>query len=139
MNQRQDAEAPEPNEPVPTGQLLVPVRSGPLGHAPRFFRSPLGARTAVAFSTERQLTEVLGPDQPWIVLAESALRALAEPLGVTALTVDPQLATPAPSPLPAGFAVPATAPCERLPQTPDPDHWPAAAFAPRPSRVGRAA
>ncbi|WP_329561445.1 SAV_915 family protein [Kitasatospora sp. NBC_01266] len=132
MNQRQDA---EPNEPVPTGQLLVPVRSGPLGHTPRFFRSPLGARTAVAFSTEQRLTEVLGADQPWITLAEPALRALAEPLGITALTVDPRVAAPGPSPLPTRLPAPSPLPAPLPVPTPLP-----LARAPRPPRsLGRAA
>ncbi|WP_327673289.1 SAV_915 family protein [Kitasatospora sp. NBC_00458] len=92
MNRRSLAEDPEPSEPGPAGLLLVPVRPGPLGHAARLFRTPLGDRTAVAFTTEQQLVTVLGTAQPWITLAEPALRALTEPLGVTALTVDPQLA-----------------------------------------------
>ncbi|WP_063772131.1 SAV_915 family protein [Kitasatospora mediocidica] len=95
----------EPFERVPAGpveQLLVPVRSGPLGHTARMFRTPLGDRTAVAFSTEAQLTAALGPAQAWVLLAESALRALAEPLGVTRLTVDPQFVAAAPRPLSSG-------------------------------------
>ncbi|MFJ4184798.1 SAV_915 family protein [Kitasatospora sp. NPDC089509] len=100
MSQRLYAEDPEPSERNPTGPLLVPVRSGPLGHTARVFRTALGDRTAVAFTSEERLTAVLGPDQPWITLAEPALRALTEPLGVTALTVDPQLAAPAAKPLP---------------------------------------
>ncbi|MEK2492629.1 SAV_915 family protein [Kitasatospora purpeofusca] len=92
MNRRSPAEDPEPSEPVPAGRLLVPVRSGPLGFAARLFRTPLGERTAVAFTSEQRLLTVLGPAQAWITLAEPALRALAEPLGVTTLTVDPQLA-----------------------------------------------
>ncbi|MFI9271344.1 SAV_915 family protein [Kitasatospora sp. NPDC052896] len=100
MNRRQTCEDPEPSERVPAGHLLVPVRSGPLGHAVRVFRTPLGERTAVAFTTEQRLAAVLSPAQPWIALAEPALRALTEPLGITALTVDPQLAAPAPTPLP---------------------------------------
>ncbi|GAB2700049.1 SAV_915 family protein [Kitasatospora kifunensis] len=109
MNQRQNTEDPEPSELVPAGQLLVPVRSGPLGHTPRLFRTPLGDRTAVAFSSPERLTAVLGATQDWITLAEPALRALIEPLGVATLTVDPQLAAPAPKPLPArAAATPAT-------------------------------
>ncbi|WP_035843659.1 SAV_915 family protein [Kitasatospora azatica] len=99
MYQHHSSEDPEPSEPVPAGQLLVPVRPGPLGHTARFFRTPLGDRTAVGFTTEQRLTAALGPAHPWIALAEPALRALAEPLGVTTLTVDPQLVAPAPRPL----------------------------------------
>ncbi|MGI5373878.1 SAV_915 family protein [Streptomyces sp. CA-251387] len=62
------------------------------------FRTPLGDRTAVGFTSEQRLTATLGPGQPWIVLAEPALRALAAPLGVTTLTLDPQFAAPAPTP-----------------------------------------
>ncbi|MBD0690863.1 SAV_915 family protein, partial [Streptomyces sp. CBMA123] len=100
MNQHLSTGDPEPCERNPAGQLLVPVRSGPLGHTARLFRTALGNRTAVAFTSPQRLAAVLGPDQPWIVLAEPALRALTEPLGVTTLTVDPQLAAPAPTPLP---------------------------------------
>jgi hypothetical protein len=100
MIRRQSTEDPESSERFPIGRLLVPVRSGPLGHTARTFRTPLGARTAVAFTTEQQLTAVLGPAQPWIVLAGPALRALVEPLGISTLTIDPQLAAPAPKPLP---------------------------------------
>lgn len=113
MNQRQNTEDPEPSERVPAGRFLVPVRSGPLGHTPRLFRTPLGDRTAVAFSSEERLIAVLGAAQSWIALAEPALRALTEPLGVTALTVDPQLAAPAPKPLPVRSA--AAAPVAAVP------------------------
>jgi hypothetical protein len=41
------------------------------------------------------LTATLGPDQASIRLSEPALRALAAPLGVTALTVDPSFPAPA--------------------------------------------
>jgi hypothetical protein len=71
-----------------------------MGCTARFFRTPLGGRTAVGFTTERQLVATLGSDQEWIMLSEYALRALAAPLGVTTLTVDPQLAAPAPAATP---------------------------------------
>ncbi|MGW3244154.1 SAV_915 family protein [Streptomyces sp. NPDC001070] len=64
------------------------------------FRTPLGGRTAVGFTTPERLAETLGSDQRWITLSEHGLRALARPLGVTALTVDPQLAAPAVSDAP---------------------------------------
>ncbi|MEU2714542.1 SAV_915 family protein [Streptomyces sp. NPDC007205] len=92
-------EDPEPSDPFPAGLLYVPVRPGPCGCAARLFRTPLGERTAVGFTTERRLSAVLGPGRPWIRLAEPALRALTAPLGVTALTVDPRFTAPAAAPV----------------------------------------
>ncbi|MFC9848457.1 SAV_915 family protein [Streptomyces sp. NPDC060223] len=86
---------PEPCERIPAGLLHVPVRSGPAGCTARFFRTPLGGRTAVGFTSAAKLTATLGTEQACIRLSEPALRALAAPLGVTALTVDPQLSAPA--------------------------------------------
>lgn len=91
-------EDPEPSERFPAGLLHVPVRSGPAGCTTRFFRTPLGGRTAVGFTSAAKLTATLGPDQACIRLSEPALRALAAPLGVTALTVDPQFSAPATTP-----------------------------------------
>ncbi|ADI03980.1 hypothetical protein SBI_00859 [Streptomyces bingchenggensis BCW-1] len=91
-------EDPEPCDRFPAGPLYVPVRPGPSRCAARLFRTPLGDRTAVGFTSERRLTATLGPDQAWIRLAEPALRALTEPLGVTTITVDPQFTAPAPTP-----------------------------------------
>ncbi|MGR3868846.1 SAV_915 family protein [Streptomyces graminifolii] len=85
----------EPSERVPAGLLHVPVRSGPAGCTARFFRTPLGGRTAVGFTSAARLAATLGPEQASIRLSEPALRALAAPLGVTALTVDPQFSAPA--------------------------------------------
>ncbi|XUL92070.1 SAV_915 family protein [Streptomyces galilaeus] len=84
-----------PAEPFPAGLLYVPVRSGPAGCTARFFRTPLGGRTAVGFTSAARLAAALGPEQAAIRLSEPALRALAAPLGVTALTVDPSLSAPA--------------------------------------------
>ena len=92
-------EDPEPSDRFPAGPLFVPVRPGPSGCAARLFRTPLGDRTAVAFTSVRNLTSTLGPDQAWIRLAEPALRALTEPLGVTRLTLDPRFAAPAAAPV----------------------------------------
>ncbi|MFE8948699.1 SAV_915 family protein [Streptomyces sp. NPDC007856] len=92
-------EDPEPSDPFPAGPLYVPVRPGLCGCAARLFRTPLGERTAVGFTSECRLTATLGPDQAWIRLAEPALRALTAPLGVTAVTVDPQFTAPAPTPV----------------------------------------
>jgi len=122
---------PEPADRLPAGLLYVPVRPGPLGIAARMFRTPLGDRTAVGFTSHHRMTEVLGRDQACTRLSEPALRALAEPLGITTLTVDPQLAAPAvrnahepePAPVlppPAPEAVPAPGPAFRpapVPQT----------------------
>ncbi|MEV5676269.1 MULTISPECIES: SAV_915 family protein [unclassified Streptomyces] len=89
---------PDPLELVPAGPLFVPVRPGLPRCSPsftaRFFRTPLGDRTAVAFTSVSQLVATLGAGQPWILLSEPALRALAAPLGVSALTLDPQLSAP---------------------------------------------
>ncbi|MEU9499135.1 SAV_915 family protein [Streptomyces sp. NPDC048196] len=85
------AEDPEPSDRIPAGPLFVPVRSGPAGCTARLFRTPLGGRTAVGFTSAQRLAAALGGGQPWVRLSEPALRALAEPLGATALTVDPRL------------------------------------------------
>jgi hypothetical protein len=90
---------PEPSDRTPAGPLFVPVRPGPAGCAARLFRTPLGERTAVGFTSARGLAATLGPEQAWIRLAEPALRALTAPLGVTTVTVDPQLSAPAPAPV----------------------------------------
>jgi hypothetical protein len=92
------------------GPLYVPVRQGPAGHVVRLWRTPVGSRTAVAFTSDQRLRSVLGPTQPWIRLSESALRAMAEPLGARQLIVDPLL-TARP---PAAWADPAAGrPCPR--------------------------
>ncbi|MFI6285144.1 SAV_915 family protein [Streptomyces sp. NPDC051018] len=101
---REDAETADPDERRPAGPLYVPVRLGSAGgHQLRFMRTPLGVRTAVGFTSRERLASVLGADQQWIRLAAPALRTLAEPLGVTMLTVNPQLSAPtsALSPAPA--------------------------------------
>ncbi|MBD0747987.1 SAV_915 family protein [Streptomyces sp. CBMA152] len=87
----------DPDERRPAGPLYVPVRLGSAGGEQlRFLRTPLGVRTAVGFTSPERLCAVLGHEQRWIRLAEPALRSLAEPLGVTTVTVDPQLTAPAP-------------------------------------------
>ncbi|WP_019071135.1 SAV_915 family protein [Streptomyces hokutonensis] len=98
MSSAEPSESPaEPSEPVPAGLLYVPVRSGPAGCTARYFRTPLGGRTAVGFTSAARLAATLGPEQAAIRLSEPALRALAAPLGVTALTVDPQFSAAAPA------------------------------------------
>ncbi|MEU8942574.1 hypothetical protein OHU17_05825 [Streptomyces goshikiensis] len=86
---------PEPEEQVPAGPLYVPVRPGGAEVVVRLFRTPLGARTIVGFTDPDRLAATLGVQQPWIRLSETALRAMAEPLGVSLLTVDPTFTAPA--------------------------------------------
>ncbi|ARF56465.1 SAV_915 family protein [Streptomyces gilvosporeus] len=94
------AEDPEPSDRLPAGPLFVPVRSGPAGCTARLFRTPRGGRIAVAFTSPQRLAAALGSGQPWVRLAEPALRALAEPVGATGLAVDPRF-TPEIPPLQA--------------------------------------
>ncbi|MFF8675260.1 SAV_915 family protein [Streptomyces sp. NPDC015242] len=61
--------------------------------------TPLGVRTAAGFTSERRLTDTLGPHRQWIRLPAPALRALTAPLGITTVTVDPLLLAPAPTPV----------------------------------------
>ncbi|MEV8453280.1 SAV_915 family protein [Streptomyces sp. NPDC052095] len=100
MNDHPCAEDPDPLRAGRTGTLFVPVRPGPAGCCARLFRTPLGERTAVAFTGERQLVRALGVRQHWIRLSEPAVRALVAPLGVTGLVVDPLLAVPGPAAAP---------------------------------------
>ncbi|MGE7388638.1 SAV_915 family protein [Streptomyces sp. NPDC004126] len=105
---------PEPEERVPAGLLYVPVRPGTAPVVVRMFRTPLGARTAVGFTGPELLAATLGADQPWIRLSGPALKALAEPLGVGLLTVDPALTAPAVSgPAPDASPGARTAPAAR--------------------------
>ncbi|WP_329376542.1 hypothetical protein OG625_03230 [Streptomyces sp. NBC_01351] len=101
---------PEPEERSPAGPLYVPARPGGAHLLVRLFRTPLGTRTAVGFTTPDRLAATLGADQPWIRLSEAAVRALAAPLGVSLLTVDPTLTAPpvasAASPGPIGGPMP---------------------------------
>ncbi|MFF5128661.1 SAV_915 family protein [Streptomyces syringium] len=101
----------EPSEPVHSSQaapLYVPVRLCPSGYALRVFRTPLGIRTAVAFTTRRRLSDILGAGHPSIRLALPAVHALAAPLGVELVSVDPLLTAPAvrPTPPDAGALLP---------------------------------
>ncbi|MEU3350951.1 SAV_915 family protein [Streptomyces sp. NPDC037389] len=86
-----DGEPSHPGHPDPQRPLYVPVRPCPVGFALRVFRTPLGARTAVAFTSRRRLSDCLGPGVPSVRLALPAVRALAAPLGVGQVSVDPQL------------------------------------------------
>ncbi|MFE3907320.1 SAV_915 family protein [Streptomyces sp. NPDC059153] len=119
MNDNQRAEDPDPLQPNRTGALFVPVRPGPVGYCARLFRTPLGVRTAVAFTNERRLTLTLGQRQTWIRLSEPAVRALVAPLGVLGLVVDPLLAAPGPSASPAVKFTHRTAPAPQRELRPD--------------------
>ncbi|MFE2288693.1 SAV_915 family protein [Streptomyces sp. NPDC059443] len=108
---------PEPEERVPAGTppLYVPARPGTAQVVVRLFRTPLGARTAVGFTTAERLAATLGVEQPWIRLSETALRAMAEPLGASLMTVDPTFTAPA---VKAATATgPVTAPAPQAPET----------------------
>ncbi len=72
--------------------LFVPVRNSGCANALRVFRTPGGARTAVAFTSPVRLALVLGADQPWIQLCEPALRSLVNDIGIRDLVIDPQTA-----------------------------------------------
>lgn len=96
MNDNQCAEDPDPLHPHRPGVLFVPVRPGLVGYCARLFRTPLGVRTAVAFTDERQLARTLGQQQAWVRLSEPAVRALVAPLGIVGLTVDPLMTAPGP-------------------------------------------
>lgn len=93
MPEQMSEDDPEPSERMSVG-LFVPVRPGPAGWTARLFRTPLGGRTAAGFTSRESLAAAFGPHQEYVRLAEPALRALAEPLGITALTVDPQFTAP---------------------------------------------
>ncbi|WP_030774620.1 MULTISPECIES: SAV_915 family protein [unclassified Streptomyces] len=86
---------PEPEEQIPAGPLCVPVRPGGAAIVLPLFRNPLGARTAVGFTSPDRLAATLGAEQSWISLSEAALRAMTEPLGASLLTVDPTFTAPA--------------------------------------------
>ncbi|KAB8171008.1 hypothetical protein FH609_001120 [Streptomyces sp. 3MP-14] len=91
---------PEPGAPTRRGRLWVPVRTAAGGGAVvRLFRTPLGERTAVAFTGPERLVAALGAGHGWVTLGEPALRALVAPLGVEALCVDPALTASAPAPV----------------------------------------
>lgn len=98
---------PEPLDRFPAGPLYVPVRPGPSGYAARLFRTALGDRTAIGFTSARRLTAVLGADQAWIRLAEPALRSMTTPLGIPTITVDRLFSAPAPDPVEPAHPVPA--------------------------------
>ncbi|MDP9845431.1 SAV_915 family protein [Streptosporangium lutulentum] len=69
--------------------LFVPVREGTFTVSLRLFRTASGRRTAAAFSSPIRLTKVLGADQRWIRLSESALRCMIDDLNVLDIVIDP--------------------------------------------------
>ncbi|MER7756270.1 SAV_915 family protein [Kitasatospora sp. NPDC097643] len=77
----------------------------------RLFRLRDGRRCAVGFSTPEALTALLGPDQAFTELGETALRALTAPLGVDTLVLDPRLVAP---PVGGSPRIPALPPVGRL-------------------------
>lgn len=121
-----DPSDPDPDDSGPDDcravrPLYVPVRLGSCGgYQLRFARTPLGARTAIGFTSRHRLTAVLGERQAWIRLAEPALRALAAPLGTTIVTVDPQLTAPAAAPAVGRQAAPVRACARHAPAVPEP-------------------
>ncbi|AUY48516.1 SAV_915 family protein [Streptomyces sp. CB01881] len=72
----------------------VPVTVTGRTTALRLFRLRDGRRCAVGFSSAAALTALLGPDQATTELGEPALRALAAPLGIDTLVLDPRLVAP---------------------------------------------
>ncbi|MET9322260.1 SAV_915 family protein [Streptomyces sp. NPDC003038] len=98
------ADDPQPEERFPARPLYVPVRPAGAEVVLRMFRTPLGERTAVGFTGRDPLSAMLGAQQSWIRLSESALRAMAAPLGVRLLTIDPTFSAPAVTPVPAPAA-----------------------------------
>ncbi|MEV4927250.1 SAV_915 family protein [Streptomyces roseoverticillatus] len=100
--------------PTSTGRLFVPVGKRRSVHLIRLFRTPLGGRTVIGFTSRARLAGELGDDQACVELAEPTLRALAEPLGVTRLIVDPHLVA---APLPAQTILSFTP--DRLPREPE--------------------
>jgi SseB protein N-terminal domain len=70
-------------------RLCVPVKAGPCSFTLRFFRTPSGRRTAVAFTSPLKLASVLGPQQPWVLLTAPAIRAMTAELDVPGIVIDP--------------------------------------------------
>ncbi len=90
----------EPSHPDREEPLYVPVRPCPGGFSLRVYRTPLDTRTVVAFTSRRRLADCLGQAVPSVRLALPAVRSLAAPLGVTLVSVDPQLTAPPVRPAP---------------------------------------
>ncbi|GAA1876286.1 SAV_915 family protein [Lapillicoccus jejuensis] len=99
-------------DPRVAGGLHVPVNPSRAGVTLRILRTPTGRPTVVAFTTVERLSAVLGEGQASVRLHERALRALAAPLGISTLVVDPVLLRPLPA-----AASPAS-PARRAPRQP---------------------
>lgn len=76
-----------------TGLLVAPV-SGSETVSLRSGRLPTGERVGIAFSTESRLRQVMGASQRWILISESAMKAMLAPLGIVHVQVDPGLIAP---------------------------------------------
>jgi hypothetical protein len=75
--------------------LVVPVRTASGGTlAVRTARLAGEGRVGIAFTSVSGLRQVLGDDQEWVRLHESALRHLLRPLGVARIQVDPTVMVP---------------------------------------------
>jgi hypothetical protein len=95
----------------PEDLLVVPVRTASGGtFAVRTARLAGEGRVGIAFTSVSRLREVLGGDQAWMRLHETALRHLLRPLGVARIQVDPEVMVPRIPADASGVAAP-QAPC----------------------------
>ena len=70
--------------------LVVPVLKGPTALSLRQFHTPTSELMVLAFTSPADLTNALGPDQPWVLLSESALRDMVDGLaGRRIIAIDP--------------------------------------------------
>jgi hypothetical protein len=90
-----------------TGLLVIPV-SGSETVSLRSGRLPTGERVGIAFSTESRLRQVMGASQRWILISESAMKAMLAPLGIVRVQVDPGLIAPPVTPITPGVPCPRT-------------------------------
>ncbi|MBB6172118.1 hypothetical protein HNR23_002178 [Nocardiopsis mwathae] len=74
--------------------MCVPVHATHGVECVRLARLGTGERVAIEFTTPERLRAAMGPGQEWIRMAESALRALVRPLGVTRIQADPSVVAP---------------------------------------------
>ncbi|WP_433336039.1 SAV_915 family protein [Spirillospora sp. CA-294931] len=77
--------------------LIVPVRVCGGAAVLRTGRLDSGGeRCGIAFTARDRLRAVLGPEQPWIEMAEPALRSTLRQMGIGRIRVDPMLVSPRP-------------------------------------------